>query len=59
IKQLRIPHVSRVGYSPALAPYGLYGIEGNYKNGRVQLFVIDHGDAITPLFADFVPREKS
>ncbi len=33
IKQLKLPKVSAISYScHELAPYGLYGIEANYKN---------------------------
>jgi len=56
IEQLNLPKVSRVGHSPALAPYGLLGIEANYHNGKAQVFFIDHGDGIIPLFSDFEPN---
>lgn len=32
---------------------GLYGIEGNYKNGRVRLYVADNGTEILPVAVDF------
>ncbi len=59
IKQLRLPKVTRVGHSPALAPYGFLGIEANYKNGKAQIFLIDHGDGVVPLFSDFEPKEDA
>jgi hypothetical protein len=52
IKQARIPKVSAVSYTcMELAPFGLYGIEGNYVNGRVRVFVVDEGTALVPICA--------
>jgi len=53
IKQLRIPKVSHVAHSHELAPYGLEGIIGHYKNGEVRVYLIDTGTEITPLASDF------
>ena len=57
IKELTIPRVSRVAYSHELAPYGLLGIEGNYKNGRVQIYLVDEGDSVVPLAMDHHAEE--
>ena len=53
IREFKIPRVTHVGISARIAPHGLYGIRGHYQNGRqrVELFVLDSGDSITPLFA--------
>jgi len=62
IRELGIPKVSAVatdGYLPlpepdgvGVAHYAVYGIEGNYTNGRVRLYVLDAGSVMTPLAAD-------
>jgi hypothetical protein len=52
IKQLRIPNVSHVADSHALAPYGLLGIFGHYANRDVRVYVLDAGDHLTPLCMD-------
>ncbi len=53
VKELRIPYVTQLSYSCVeLAPFGFYGIEGNYKNGRVRLYAIDCGTYVTPVCAD-------
>lgn len=57
IKQFRIPKVSHVAVSSDLAPYGLYGIRGYYKNGMAELFVVDAGSEIVPVVSDFYPKE--
>lgn len=57
IRELRIPKVSRVSYGHELAPYGLLGIEGNYKNGRALVYILDRGHDCLVLCSDFFPRE--
>lgn len=57
ISELQIPKVSLVAVSDELAPYGLYGIEGHYTNGRARVYVIDLGSEITPVASDFWPEE--
>lgn len=59
ITEFRIPKVTKVAVSHALAPYGLYGIEGNYSNGRARIFVIDTGSGVTPVFSDFYVKEAA
>ena len=57
IKEFNIPKVRRISYnSHELAPYGLYGIEGNYKNARVLLFFIDEGSEISTLCAYVIEK---
>ena len=52
IKEMRLPKVTSVSYkSHELAPYGLYGIEANYKDARVRLIVVDEGSACVPICA--------
>jgi hypothetical protein len=58
IKELRIPKVSHIAISSALAPYGFYGIRAHYKNGDAEIFLIDVGSNITPVCTDFTPKEK-
>lgn len=55
IKDLRIPRVSRVAISHDLAPYGLYGIEGHYKDGRARVYVVDLGTKLVPVASDHWP----
>jgi len=49
IKEFKIPKVSHVADSHELAPYGLYGIRGHYKNADVDLFVVDEGSRCVSL----------
>ena len=58
IKDFKIPKVSRVATSNELAPYGLLAVEGNYKNGRGQIFMVDDGLSVTPLCTDFYSKEE-
>lgn len=53
IKQLRIPKVSHVASSHELAPYGLLGITGHYKNGCAKVYLIDTGTEVIPIASDF------
>ena len=57
IRQLKIPKVSRVACSHELAPLGLLAIEGNYKNGRGRVYLVDSGTEVTPIVTDFFPGE--
>ena len=57
IKELRIPKVTRIAWRcHELAPHGFYGIEGNYKNGRVRVYVVDTGTHLIPVRTDFWPK---
>jgi len=58
IKTFKIPKVSRVATSNEMAPYGLLAVEGNYKNGRGQIFMVDDGLSVTPLCTDFYSKEE-
>ena len=53
IKQLRIPKVSHVADSHELAPYGLMGVIGHYKNGEARIYLIDIGTEVIVLASDF------
>jgi len=55
IKALRLPKVSHVAESSALAPYALLGIRAHYANGTADIFIVDEGSRCTPVFADFTP----
>lgn len=69
IKQLRIPRVSKIAWcchatdDPEfderypLAPFGFYGIEGNYTNGRARVYVLDLGAEATPLCSELFTEE--
>jgi len=47
-----IPNVSSIAISSHLAPLGLYGITGHYKNGRARIYVIDDGLTVTAVCSD-------
>lgn len=48
IRELRIPNVSAISYNcNEMAPYGFYGIEGNFKSQKVQIFIMDLGSELT------------
>lgn len=58
VRELRIPKVTQISYGcNELAPYGFYGIEGNYKNGRVRVYVVDSGTECTPVCMDHWTKE--
>lgn len=69
IEQLRIPGVTKVAWccrataDPEfderypLAPYGFYGIEGHYTNGRACIYVLDLGGEATPLCSELFTEE--
>jgi hypothetical protein len=59
VRQLRIPKVSAVAISSELAPYGLYGVEGNYANGRARIYVVDQGTGAVPVASDFWPTQPA
>lgn len=56
VKELRLPKVSAVAISHDLAPFGLYGIEANYSDGRARIYVLDRGTEYIPLASDFWPK---
>ena len=56
IRELRLPKVSHVSFnSHDLAPFGLYGVRAHYKNGRVDVYLIDEGTVLTVLASDLHP----
>ncbi len=59
IKELRLPKVSAYCLSNELAPYGLYGVEANYTNGRARVYILDRGSDMLPLVSDFYPKEEA
>lgn len=57
IQDLRIPKVDRISYdSRDLAPYGLYGVRGTYKNARVTVYIVSRGHDCIPVCMDVEPR---
>ncbi len=58
IKAFKIPKVSRVATSNEMAPYGLLAVEGNYKNDRGQIFMVDDGLSVTPICTDLYSKEE-
>ncbi len=65
IAEFDIPKVSKVALGSFELPApdaegdgfypGFYGIEGNYKNGRARVFVLDTGTVLVPIVSDFYP----
>lgn len=53
IDGLHLPRVSAIAISDELAPYGLYGIEANYPDGRARVYVIDRGGDLVAVASDF------
>ncbi len=53
IGELRLPKVSHVADSHALAPYGFVAVRCHYKDGMCELFAIDIGTETIPLCSDF------
>ena len=50
IKEMKMPRVTAVSYnSHEMAPFGIYGIEANYKNARIRLIVVDEGSCCNPI----------
>lgn len=49
IQQLRLPKVSHVAISNAMAPYGLCGIRCRYKDGPAEIFLLDIGTEVKVL----------
>lgn len=55
ISEFRIPKVSAIAYNGILQNrYGFYGIEGNYKNGRARIYVMDKGSVLTPVASELL-----
>lgn len=60
IEELNIPRVTAVAHNgvlelpdgPETATYSICGIEGNYRNGRVRLYILDSGTGGYPLATD-------
>lgn len=58
IRQLELPRVDFISWRTVdLAPYGLYGIQANYRDGRARYYVLDRGHDLTVLAVDFWPNE--
>jgi hypothetical protein len=59
IQQFKIPKVSQVAFSQELAPYGLLGIQGHYKNGVARIYILDAGERLIPICSDIYRKEGS
>ena len=60
IKELRLPKVSAVSYaSHEFSPFGLYGIEAHYTNGRARVYLVDEGSSLAVICSDFWPKEAA
>lgn len=57
VKEMKLPKLSDIAISKALAPYGFYAIRTHYNNGQVELYLIDDGLMITILCVDMHPME--
>jgi hypothetical protein len=56
IRSMDLPGVDRISYrNYDFAPYGLYGIQANYTDGRVRLYVLDRGHDLVVLASDLWP----
>lgn len=57
IKELNLPKVSAVATSNELAPFGLVAARAKYKNGIVEVYLLDEGSKIVVLASDFYPND--
>lgn len=51
-------HPAIAGYQPETAHYAVYGIEANYKQGRVRVYLLDSGTEILPLLTELYRGER-
>jgi len=56
IQHFHIPKVSQVACSHDLAPYGLLGIQGHYKNGVSRIYILDIGTQLVPICSDIYKK---
>ena len=49
IREFRIPRVQQVATSHAMAPYGLVGVLGHWKNMHVIVWAVDTGTKLVPV----------
>ena len=59
IKELRLPKVSAVAQSNAMAPYGLIAARCKYTNGMAEVYIVDEGSTLKVLASDFYPDESA
>jgi len=56
IRSLELPRVDRISYRNwDLAPYGLYGIQANYSDGRIRMYILDRGHELAVVATDLWP----
>lgn len=62
IRELRIPKVDRIAFESHHRmwdePYALYGIQGNYRNGRARIYAVDRGSDTIVVASDFYPTAE-
>lgn len=56
IKKLQVPKVSNIGINNQI---GIYGIEGNYQNGKARIYLLGSGSNVTVIASDFWPHESN
>lgn len=59
IRELRIPRVNLAAESPALAPFGFFGLHAHYRNGEAWIFAVHEGSSVVPVLAIFADRDWS
>ena len=65
IKEFKIPKVDKIAYGGGFglsvepsAGYGFYGVQGNYKNGRVKIYVLDTGVTLVPIVSEVFSKTE-
>lgn len=58
IREMKVPKVFAIAISHEFAPLGFYGIQAQYKNEKVNIYLIDAGTVITPICMDVEPNNK-
>lgn len=58
ITEFRIPKVSAIAVDGPVIEnrYGIYGIEGNFVNGRARVYLLDRGSDLVPLATDYYAK---
>lgn len=56
INEFKIPTITELAISNALAPFGLYGLHCQYANGRAKVYILDRGLNVFVIASDFWPN---
>jgi len=64
VEQMELPKVSAIAYRGkdghvGFHNYSLYGVEANYKDARIRVYVMDRGHDVVPLCVDVFPKNES